>query len=98
MDTEKSAAITLNLAAKEAEQESAIVEDGTADNNDGGTLNPNITWNGNWSVWSGEKLTESINTMEIPKLMLMQTEHILNIPLQVQELLIMHRCIPIREL
>ena len=60
VDTEKSAAITLNLAAKEAEQESAIVEDGTADNNDGGTLNPNITWNGNWSVWSGEK-TNGVN-------------------------------------
>ena len=60
VDTEKSAAITLNLAAKEAEQESSIVEDGTADNNDGGTLNPDIIWSDNWSVWSGEK-TNGVN-------------------------------------
>lgn len=56
VDTEKSAAITLKLAAKKAEQESSIVEDGTPGNNDGGTLNPAIIWSDNWSVWSGEKI------------------------------------------
>ena len=56
LDTEKSGAITLNMAAKDAEPESSIVEDGTAAaTGDGGTLNPNITWNGNWAIWSGER-------------------------------------------
>ena len=56
LDTAKSAMITLKLAAKDAEQESSIVEDGTAAaTGEGGTLNPNITWNGNWTIWSGER-------------------------------------------
>lgn len=55
LDTEKSGTITLNMAAKDAEQESVIVEDGTAATGDSGTLNPNITWNGNWTIWSGER-------------------------------------------
>ena len=56
LDTEKSAMITLNLAAKVAEQESSIVEDGTAAaTGDSGTLNTDITWSANWAIWSGER-------------------------------------------
>lgn len=56
LDTEKSGTITLNMAAKDAEQESVIVEDGTAAaTGTSGTLNPNIKWNGNWTIWSGER-------------------------------------------
>ena len=56
LDTAKSAMITLNLAAKVAEQESSIVEDGTAAaTGDSGTLNTDITWSNNWAIWSGER-------------------------------------------
>ena len=56
LDTEKSGAITLNMAAKDAEPESSIVEDGTAAaTGDSGTLNPAITWSNNWAIWSGER-------------------------------------------
>ena len=56
LDTEKSGTITLNMAAKDAEQESVIVEDGTAAaTGDSGTLNPAITWSNNWAIWSGER-------------------------------------------
>ena len=56
LDTAKSAMITLKLAAKVAEQESSIVEDGTAAaTGDSGTLNTDITWSNNWVIWSGER-------------------------------------------
>lgn len=55
LDTEKSATIMLKLAAKVAEQESSIVEDGTAATGDSGTLNTDITWSANWAIWSGER-------------------------------------------